>query len=143
LVPLCADQGLGILIWSPTAGGFLTGKYRRGKPRPRGARLSDPKSMFVNFDQEKGFDIVEELAKIAGAHDGTVAQTALNYLLLKPGVTSAIIGARSVEQLTDNLKTTKWQMTSEEFKHLEEISQPPLVYPYWFLAEAPHDQPMR
>ena len=142
LVPLCDDQGLGILVWSPTSGGFLTGKYRRGKPRPKGARLSDPKSMFMTFDQEKGYDIVEELDQIAKAHDATIAQTALNYLLLKPGVTSVIIGARSVVQLTENLKTIDWQMTTKEFKHLEAISQPPRIYPYWFLDGAPHDHPV-
>jgi len=142
LVPLCEDQGLGILVWSPTSGGFLTGKYRRGKPRPTGARLSDPNSMFMNFDQEKGFDIIEELDQIAKAHTATVAQTALNYLLLKPGVTSVIIGARSIEQLTDNLKTADWQMTSEEFEHLEAVSNPPRVYPYSFLSKSPHDHPM-
>jgi aryl-alcohol dehydrogenase-like predicted oxidoreductase len=141
LVPLCADQGLGILVWSPTAGGFLTGKYRRGQPRPTGARLSDPNSMFLNFDQEKGYDIVEELDRVAKAHGTTIAQAALNYLLGKTGVSSVIIGARSKAQLADNLKTTDWQMTSDEFKRLEAISQPPRVYPYWFLAESPHDRP--
>jgi aryl-alcohol dehydrogenase-like predicted oxidoreductase len=141
LVPLCRDQGLGILVWSPTSGGFLTGKYHRGKARPTGARLSDPNSMFMNFDQEKGFDIIEELDHIAKAHDATVAQASLNYLLLKPGVTSVIIGARSPEQLADNLKTVEWQMTSEEFQLLDGISKPPRVYPYWFLAESPHDHP--
>jgi aryl-alcohol dehydrogenase-like predicted oxidoreductase len=141
LVPLCQDQGLGILVWSPTSGGFLTGKYLRGKPRPTGARLSDPKSMFMNFDQDKGYDIIEELDNIAKAHDSTVAQAALNYLLLKPGVTSVIIGARSAEQLADNLKTMEWQMTNKEFDRIDGISNPPRVYPYWFLAESPHDHP--
>ena len=96
----------------------------------------------MNFDQEKGFDIVEELAQIAKAHDATVAQAALNYLLLKPGMTSVIIGARSPAQLANNLKTADWQMTSKEFRRLEEISDPPRVYPYWFLSEAPHDFPV-
>ena len=85
LVPLCTDQGLGILIWSPTASGFLTGKYRRGKPRPQGARISDPNAMFINFDQERGYDIVEELDRIAIAHHTTVAQAALNYLVQTRG----------------------------------------------------------
>jgi len=140
LVPLCADQGLGILVWSPTSGGFLTGKYRRGQARPTGARLSDPNSMFMNFDQDRGFEIIEELDRIAKAHSATVAQSALNYLLLKQGVTSVIIGARSAQQLADNLKTTDWQMTPAEFQRLDEITTPPRVYPYSFLAKSPHDR---
>jgi aryl-alcohol dehydrogenase-like predicted oxidoreductase len=142
LVPLCLDQGLGILIWSPLGSGFLTGKYRRGKPWPQGTRLSDPQSELIQFDQQKGFDIVEELDRIAQAHQATVAQAALNYLLRKQGVTSVIIGARTAEQLADNLKTTDWQMTPEEVARLDEISKPPKIYPYWFLALALHDQPI-
>jgi len=140
LVPLCLDQGLGILVWGPLGNGFLSGKYRRGKPRPQGARLSDPKSEYLNLDEEKGFDIVEELDRIAQAHEATVAQAALNYLLRKQGITSVIIGARTAEQLTDNLKTTDWEMTPEEIARLDELSKPPRLYPYWFLAMSPHDQ---
>ncbi len=134
LVPLCLDQGLAILVWSPLGGGFLTGKYRRGQPRPQGTRLSDPKAGFMPFDEQKGFDIVEELDRIAKEHKATVAQAALNYLLQKPGVTSVIIGARTSEQLADNLKTTDWEMTSGEVARLDELSQPGPVYPYWYLA---------
>jgi aryl-alcohol dehydrogenase-like predicted oxidoreductase len=137
LVPLCLDQGLGILVWSPLSGGFLSGKYRRGKPQPKGTRLSGPQPRFLQFDEEKGFDIVEELDRIAKAHKATVAQAALNYLLGKEGVTSVIIGARTPEQLTDNLKTTDWEMAAEEVSKLDEISQPPALYPYWMLAMAP------
>jgi len=133
LVPLCLDQGLAILVWSPLGGGFLTGKYRRGQPRPLGVRLSDPKAGFIPFDEQKGFDIVEELDRIAKEHKVTAAQAALNYLLRKPGITSVIIGARTPEQLTDNLKTTDWEMTSEEVARLDELSQPGSVYPYWYL----------
>lgn len=133
LVPLCLDQGLGILPWSPLAGGFLSGKFRRGKARPEGARLSRPESRVVQFDEEKGFDIVEELDGIAKEHNATVAQAALNYLLRKPGVCSVIIGAKTPEQLADNLKTANWEMTSEEVTKLDELSQPPRLYPYWML----------
>jgi len=131
LVPLCLDQGLGILVWSPLSGGFLSGKYRRGKPQPKGTRLSGPQPRFQPFDEEKGFDIVEALDKIAKAHKATVAQAALNYLLAKEGVSSVIIGARTPEQLTDNLKTTDWEMSAEEVSRLDEMSQPLPLYPYW------------
>jgi aryl-alcohol dehydrogenase-like predicted oxidoreductase len=136
LVPLCLDQGLGILPWSPLAGGFLSGKFRRGRPRPGGARLSDPSARFLQFDEERGFDIVEELERIGKAHEGTVAQAALNYLLRKPGVCSVIIGARTPEQLADNLKAADWEMTPEEVAKLDELSQPPRLYPYWMVEMA-------
>jgi aryl-alcohol dehydrogenase-like predicted oxidoreductase len=139
-VPLCLDQGLGILPWSPLGGGFLTGKYRRGKPRPQDARRSDPQSQFLQFDEEKGYDIIEELDRIAKNHNATVAQSALNYLLRKPGVTSVIIGAKTVEQLTDNLKTTDWEMTPEEVSRLDALSQPPRVYPHWMLERTRQDR---
>jgi aryl-alcohol dehydrogenase-like predicted oxidoreductase len=140
LVPLSLDQHLGILPWSPLGGGFLTGKYRRGKPRPEGARRSNPTDQFLIFDEEKGFDIVDELEKTARNHDATITQAALNYLLRKPGVTSVIIGARNKEQLTDNLKTVDWEMTAEEVARLDELSKPPRVYPYWMLERMSLDR---
>ena len=137
LVPLCLDQGLGILVWSPLSGGFLSGKYRRGQPQPKGTRLSAPQPRFLQLDEEKGFDIVEELERIAKAHNATVAQAALNYLLAKEGVSSVIIGARTPEQLADNLKTTDWEMSAEEVSRLDEMSQPAPLYPYWMQAMPP------
>ena len=92
---------------------------------------------FLTFDEEKGYAIVDELDKIGKAHGASVAQGALNYLLRKPGVTSVIIGAKTPEQLRDNLKTVEWQMTSEEVARLDELSKPPRVYPYWFLQSSP------
>ncbi|GAJ19473.1 unnamed protein product, partial [marine sediment metagenome] len=74
MVPLCLDQRMGILVWSPLSGGFLSGKYRRGKPKPKGTRLTAPQPRFLQLDEEKGFDIVEELDKIAKVHNATVAQ---------------------------------------------------------------------
>jgi len=133
LVPLCLDQGLGILTWSPLSGGFLSGKYRRGQPRPTGARLSE-QSGFIPFDEQKGFDIIEALDKIAERHQATVAQASLNYLLRKPGVTSVITGARTPKQLTDNLKTADWEMTPEEVADIDKVSKPAAAYPYWMLT---------
>jgi aryl-alcohol dehydrogenase-like predicted oxidoreductase len=131
LVPLCLDQKLGILPWSPLGGGFLTGKYRRGAKRPENARRADKENQFLKFDEEQGFDIIDELEKIAKNQNATVAQCALNYLLRKPAVTSVIIGAKTKEQLADNLGTSKWQMTPEQVKRLDEVSILPRVYPYW------------
>lgn len=131
VVPVCLDQNIGILPWSPLAGGFLTGKYRRGAPRPSSSRRSDPEGNFLQFDEEKGYDIVDELDRIAQAHGGTVAQTALQYLLRKPGVCSIVIGARTTGQLQDNLGALGWAMTDEEFLRLDAVTVPARVYPYW------------
>ncbi len=134
LVPLTQDQRLGILPWSPLAGGFLTGKYRRGQKPPEGARRSTSENVFLKFDENKGYAIIDELEKIAQAHNTSITQASLNYLLRKPGVSSVIIGARNIEQLADNLKTVDWEMTSEEVARLDELSAPPRIYPYWFLT---------
>ena len=140
LVPLSLDQQLGILPWSPLGGGFLTGKYRRGKPRPEGARRTNPTDQFLQFDEEKGFEIVDELGKTARNHGATITQAALNYLLRKSGVASVIIGVRNKEQLSDNLKTVDWEMTSEEIARLDALSKPPRVYPYWMLERMVQDR---
>jgi aryl-alcohol dehydrogenase-like predicted oxidoreductase len=134
LMPLCLDQKLGILVWSPLSGGFLTGKYRRGQKPPEGTRRSDPKGVFLKIDEEKGYSIVDELEKTAKAHNASIAQAALNYLLRRPGVSSVIIGARNTEQLSDDLKTVSWEMTPDEIARLDGLSAPPRLYPYWFLT---------
>jgi len=138
LVPLCLDQGMGILVYSPLGGGFLTGKYRRGQPRPEGTRLSQTESNSLPFDEEKGFNVVEQLDRIGKEHNATVAQAALNYLLRKQGITSVIIGARTREQLAENLRTIDWKMTPAEVTRLDELTQPIPIYPYAFLARNPH-----
>jgi aryl-alcohol dehydrogenase-like predicted oxidoreductase len=140
LVPLCLDQKLGILPWSPLGGGFLTGKYKRGKERPKNARRYDRESQFLQFDEEKGFDIIDELEKTAKNHNATIAQAALNYLLRKPGVSSVIIGAKTKEQLADDLKASDWEMTAEEVDRLDKLSMPPRVYPNWMLQRTIQDR---
>jgi aryl-alcohol dehydrogenase-like predicted oxidoreductase len=132
LVPLCLDQKLGILPWSPLGGGFLTGKYKRGR--------YDRESQFLQFDEEKGFDIIDELEKTAKNHNATIAQAALNYLLRKPGVSSVIIGAKTKEQLADDLKASDWEMTAEEVDRLDKLSMPPRVYPNWMLQRTIQDR---
>jgi aryl-alcohol dehydrogenase-like predicted oxidoreductase len=131
LVPSCLDQGVGILVWGPLAGGFLTGKYRPHAPWPADTRLRKTEDHFP-FDEEKGYVIVEELDAIARVHNGTVAQAALNYLLRKPGVSSVIFGARTVEQLGENIRATEWSLTSEEMACLDRLSAPAKTYPHWY-----------
>jgi len=140
LVPLSLDQQLGILPWSPLGGGFLTGKYRRGRPRPPGARRTEAAGQFLQFDEERGFDIVDELERIARGHGATITQAALNYLLRKPGVTSVIIGARTIEQLADALKTTDWEMAPDDVARLDALSAPPRLYPHWMLERTAQDR---
>ena len=131
LVPISIDQGLGILVWSPLAGGLLSGKYRRGKPQPEGTRHLNDWGEPPVYDQEKLYDIVEELVAIAGSHGVSGAQVALAYLLNKPAVTSLIVGARTDAQLADNLAAAKLVLTPEEQVRLDKVSLTPLQYPYW------------
>lgn len=130
LVPLSLAQGIGILVWSPLAFGFLTGKYRRGQAEPedtRRAKLGDVSTM----DLEKGYDIVDVLDEIARARQVTIPQVALNWLLRQPGISTVIIGARNEQQLKDNLGAATWELTADEVKRLNDVSAVPAIYPYW------------
>jgi aryl-alcohol dehydrogenase-like predicted oxidoreductase len=131
LIPISIDQGLGILVWSPLAGGLLSGKYRRGKPQPEGTRHLNDWGEPPVYDQEKLYDIIEELVTVGDAHGVSGAQVALAYLLNKPAVTSLIVGARTDAQLADNLAAAKLVLTPEEQARLDNISRTPLQYPYW------------
>lgn len=130
LMPLSVDQGIGIVVWSPLAGGFLSGKYRRGTEAPTDTRRSNVGQDGV-LDEEQGYDIIEVLEEVAANHDATVAQAALNWLLGKPFVSSVVVGARTEEQLRDNLRAAEWEMTTEELERLDEASEPVPIYPYW------------
>jgi aryl-alcohol dehydrogenase-like predicted oxidoreductase len=140
LVPLAVDQGLGILVWSPLAGGLLSGKYRRGRPPPAGARqLTDWDEPPV-YDQEKLHDTVEVCVGIAGQRGVSAAQVALAYTLAKPAVTSLVMGARTDEQLADNLASADLTLTAAELRELDKASAPPLIYPYWHQAKTASDR---
>ena len=94
----------------------------------------------MQFDEEKGFDIVDELESTAKNHNATITQAALNYLLRKPGVASVIIGAKNKGQLEDNLKTSDWEMTPDDVSRLDALSEPPRAYPYWMLKRVIQDR---
>lgn len=140
LVPLSVDQGIGILVWSPLAGGLLSGKYRRHQPPPEGSRhLTDWGEPPVR-DPETLYDTVEVLVGIAAERGVSAAQVALAYLLAKPGVTSLVIGARTGDQLADNLAATELELHDDELARLDEVSRPPLIYPYWHQASTATDR---
>ena len=131
LIPLAVDQGLGTLVWSPLAGGLLSGKYRRGQDAPAGSRhLTDWNEPPV-YDEDALHDTVDVLVQVAEGHGVSAAQVAVAWLLRRPTVTSVIIGARTDEQLGDNLRAAELTLSDEETGRLEEVSRPPLVYPYW------------
>ena len=140
LVPLSVDQGLGILVWSPLAGGLLSGKYRRGVPAPEGSRhLTDWNEPPV-YDEDGLYDIIDVLVEIAQARGVSAAQVALAWTLRKPGVTSVVIGARTTEQLQDNLAAADLLLDDGELKRLDTVSRPPLLYPYWHQAATASDR---
>jgi aryl-alcohol dehydrogenase-like predicted oxidoreductase len=111
LQPLCLDQGLGVLPYSPLGGGFLSGKYRRDTSLPDSARAGGIREKYMN---DRGFAAVEKLQEIGNGHSATIAQTAIAWVLANPAVTSAIIGANSVDQLTDTAKGAEVMLTTEE-----------------------------
>jgi aryl-alcohol dehydrogenase-like predicted oxidoreductase len=140
IVPSAIDQGLGLLIWSPLAGGLLSGKYRRGQPPPEGSRHAGDWDEPPVYDEDRLYDTIEVLVEIADGHDVSPAQVALAWLLRRPAVTTVIIGARTDEQLADNLSAAELQLTDEEIGRLEEVSRPPLLYPYWHQRKTAADR---
>ena len=141
LVPLSVDQGLGILVWSPLAGGLLSGKYRRsGSPESGTRQVSGTWSEPPVRDQEKLYDTIEVLVDIAGGHGASPAQVALAWLLTRPAVTSVIIGARTDEQLQDNLGAAGLTLSADELAALDKVSLPDLVYPHWHQLNTAKDR---
>ena len=131
LLPLCREEGLGLLTWSPLSGGFLSGKYRRDNPNPEGARRSG--FQFPPIDEARGFDAVETLDRIAKEKNVPLAQVALAWLLAQPGVTSIIIGANKMSQLDDNLKAADLHLTPAEIEVLSATTAPAPQYPQWMI----------
>ena len=132
ILPLVEDQGLGVMVWSPLAGGFLSGKYTRDK---RGGNDSRRTTFdFPPVDKERAYDIIDAMEKVAKAHETSVARVALAWLLQRKGVMSVIIGAKSVEQLDDNLAAADLALTAEEIAALDAASALKPEYPGWMLA---------
>ncbi|HVN13163.1 MAG TPA: aldo/keto reductase [Kineosporiaceae bacterium] len=134
LVPIAIDQGLGILVWSPLAGGLLSGKYRRGESAPEGTRRFEGWTEPPVNAEERLHDTVDALVAIGRDHGVSAARVALAYTLAKPAVTSVIIGARTEDQLRDNLAAAELELIDDELKRLDDVSRVPLLYPYWHQA---------
>jgi aryl-alcohol dehydrogenase-like predicted oxidoreductase len=133
VVPLLQDQRLGLMVWSPLAGGLLSGKYKGADDKgPSGARRST--FDFPLVDKERAFKCVDAMRPIAQQHHVSVAQIALAWILAKPFVSSVIIGAKSMDQLRDNIASARVQLTAEEIELLDGVSQLPPEYPGWMLA---------
>ncbi len=131
LLPLCREEGLGVLVWSPLSGGFLTGKYRRDDPQPADARRSN--FSFPPIDEERGFDAIDALAEVAETRSVSIAQTALAWLRARPGVSSVIIGANKLTQLEDNLKAADLELSDAELERLSVTTAPRPIYPQWMV----------
>jgi aryl-alcohol dehydrogenase-like predicted oxidoreductase len=139
LVPLAIDQECSILVWSPLAGGLLSGKYRRDRDAQEGRHVEGWDEPPV-YDTDKLYDIVDVLVEIADGRGVSAAQVALSWLLGRPGVASVIVGARTDEQLSDNLKAAELRLSEEERQLLDEVSAPPLIYPHWHQAKTASDR---
>ncbi len=131
MIPLLKDQNLGLLVWSPLAGGFLSGKFTRsgGDEAARRAKFD-----FPPVEKEKGFAVLDALTAIAKAHGVTVPQIALAWILANDAVTSVIIGARKIAQLDDNLKSVDITLTADDMKALGDASKLAVEYPAWMDA---------
>ena len=140
LIPLAIDQGLGVLVWSPLAGGLLSGKYRRGEQAPAGSRhLTDWGEPPV-YDSGALYDTIEVLDRIGTQRGVSPAQVALAYTLGRPAVTSVVIGARTADHLADNLAAAELTLTAPKREQLDKASAPPLIYPYWHQAKTAGDR---
>jgi aryl-alcohol dehydrogenase-like predicted oxidoreductase len=140
IVPSAIDQGLGLLIWSPLAGGLLSGKYRRGQPAPEGSRHASEWSEPPIYDEDKLYDTIEAVVEVAEGRGVSPAQVALAWLLARPGITTVIVGARTDEQLADNLAAAELELSADEHARLEEVSRPPLLYPFWHQRNTANDR---
>jgi len=139
VIPMMRRYGLGLTVWSPLASGFLSGKYTR-------QTLSDPDNRLsgfdiLPFDKERGFGLVERMRGIAAAHDASVAQVAIAWLLARQGVTSVILGSTKLSQLDDNLKATAVTLTAAQIAELDAATAMPPVYPNFFTENIATDPP--
>jgi aryl-alcohol dehydrogenase-like predicted oxidoreductase len=127
-------SGVGILVWSPLAGGFLTGKYDRAHPAAAGTRFAES-GQFVPFDRDLGYRVVDTLKEIAVRHGASPARVALAWILAKPAVSSVIIAARSLSSLDDDIAAVDLRLTDDDIAALDRVSDPGIPYPKWMVLQ--------
>ncbi|HXA38448.1 MAG TPA: aldo/keto reductase [Phenylobacterium sp.] len=132
LVPMLSEEKLGLMVWSPLAGGLLSGKFGPGSNNPEGSRRTT--FDFPPVDKDRAWKCVAAMREVGDAHDASVARVALAWLLHKASVMSIIIGAKTIEQLDDNLAAVDLELTPEEVARLDEVSELPSEYPGWMFA---------
>jgi len=137
IFPMAADQKLAIMPWSPLAGGFMSGKYTREQEKSGGRRDNFD---FPPINKNRAYDIIDILTEVGKAHNVSVAQVALAWVRQQPLVTSTIIGAKSIQQLNDNVSSTEVKLTEEDLKKLDEVSALPSEYPGWMVARQGADR---
>jgi aryl-alcohol dehydrogenase-like predicted oxidoreductase len=138
LVPLMQSEQVGLLIWSPLAGGFLSGKFTRDQKGPEGARRAS--FNFPPVDEKRGYAVLDALGEVARSHEVSVARVALGWLLHQPVTTSVIIGARNEPQLRDNLAAAEVKLSAGELQRLDTASALPPEYPGWMIDVQARDR---
>ena len=139
LVPLGLDQGVGILVWSPLAGGWLSGKYTRDTRPESGRQVTGFREPPI-YDWDHLWDIVDVVNAVAAAHGVSGAQVSLAWLLQRPLVASVIVGGRNMAQFEDNLKAADLKLSADDIARLDKVSKPPLIYPYWHQSFTARDR---
>jgi len=125
---------MGILVWSPLAGGFLSGKYTRHQPPPEQTRFADA-GQFVPFNKELGFQVVEVLRKVADRHGVSPTRVALAWTISRPCISSVLIGARRLAHLEDNIAAADLELTADDLRELDAVSDPGIPYPKWMVLQ--------
>jgi aryl-alcohol dehydrogenase-like predicted oxidoreductase len=138
IIPLLLDQKLGLMVWSPLAGGLLSGKFKKDTEAPKDARRAT--FNFPPVNMERLYPILDVMEEVASSRGVSPARVALAWLLSKEAVTTIIIGAKNLEQLNDNIEATSLSLTPEELKKLDEISELPSEYPEWMISRGVQDR---
>jgi len=141
IIPLAEDQNLALMPWSPLAGGFLSGKYTRNNEKAGDSRRDN--FDFPPVNKEKAYDIIDVIAEIGKQHNASPAAIALAWVRLQKGVTSTIVGAKRVDQLHDNIKSTEIELSAEDIKRIEEVSALPKEYPGWMVERQSQDREIK